>query len=230
MKTIQILIIILFYQANYSQEKDFDLPKGNEKYSNKEYANAESNYRISKSNFKKNPVSAYNLGNAIYKQKQSEEAKSAYLTALESAKSKIEKHRIYHNLGNTLMNEKKYDLAAEAYKNALRNNPNDEETRYNYALAKKNNKENPKKDDDKKDKNKKDDKKEDKKEDKKDQDKNKPNHKQNDQNKPQPKPNNANKNQMQNLLEAVNNEEKKIQDKVNGNKVKGKAVENEKDW
>ena len=29
------------------------------------------------------------------------------------------------------MLEKKYDLAADAYKNALRNNPNDEETRYN---------------------------------------------------------------------------------------------------
>ena len=34
------------------------------------------------------------------------------------------------------MLEKKYDLAADAYKNALRNNPKDEETRYNYALAK----------------------------------------------------------------------------------------------
>ena len=35
------------------------------------------------------------------------------------------------------MLDKNYDAAAEAYKNALRNNPLDEETRYNYALAKK---------------------------------------------------------------------------------------------
>ncbi|HAV54019.1 MAG TPA: hypothetical protein DCX41_03680, partial [Aequorivita sp.] len=38
--------------------------------------------------------------------------------------------------GNTYMNEKKYTEAVEAYKNALRNNPNDDETRYNLALAK----------------------------------------------------------------------------------------------
>jgi cytochrome c-type biogenesis protein CcmH/NrfG len=49
------------------------------------------------------------------------------------------------------MNEKDYTQAVEAYKNALRNDPSDEETRYNYALAKKMLKENPPKDDKKKD-------------------------------------------------------------------------------
>ena len=34
------------------------------------------------------------------------------------------------------MKQKDYAKAVEAYKNALRNNPEDEETRYNYALAK----------------------------------------------------------------------------------------------
>jgi hypothetical protein len=35
---------------------------------------------------------------------------------------------------------------------------------------------------------------------------------------------------LQNLLDAVNNEEKKVQDKVNAKKVKGKPVQTEKDW
>jgi hypothetical protein len=47
---------------------------------------------------------------------------------------------------------------------------------------------------------------------------------------PQPKPGNVPKDRLQNLLDAVNNEEKKIQDKVNAKKVKGKPVENAKDW
>ena len=34
------------------------------------------------------------------------------------------------------MQKKEYQNAVEAYKNALRNDPSDEETRYNYALAK----------------------------------------------------------------------------------------------
>ena len=35
------------------------------------------------------------------------------------------------------MNEERYKEAVEAYKNALRNDPTDDETRYNLALAKK---------------------------------------------------------------------------------------------
>ena len=62
------------------------------------------------------------------------------------------------------MKEKNYTKAVETYKNALRNNPADEETRYNFALAKKMLKDNPPKDDKK-------DKKKDKKDDKKDKDK-----------------------------------------------------------
>ena len=87
---------------------------------------------------------------------------------MKTAKTATQKHKAFHNLGNVFMKEKNYTEAVEAYKNALRNNPSDDETRYNYALAKKMLKENPPKDD----KDKKDDKKDkDKDKDKKDQDK-----------------------------------------------------------
>ena len=143
------------------------------------------------------------------------------------------------------MKEKNYSAAVEAYKNALRNNPKDEETRYNFALAKKMLKNNPPKKDDKKDKkdkkkdkkkddkkDKKDDKKDDKKKDnKKDGDqKNKNDQKNNQDGQPKPKPGGIQKERVQNLLDAVNNEEKKIQDKVNAKKVKGKPIQTEKDW
>ncbi|MGB1634728.1 MAG: hypothetical protein ACPHBP_06355, partial [Flavobacteriaceae bacterium] len=36
--------------------------------------------------------------------------------------------------------------------------------------------------------------------------------------------------QVQNLLEAMNNQEKKVQDKVNAKKVKGVPVRAKKDW
>ena len=145
------------------------------------------------------------------------------------------------------MNEKDYTNAVEAYKNALRNDPSDDETRYNYALAKKMLKDNPpKKDDDKnknKDKNKKEDKKEkpdqnkdpnkdkndnkDKNNDKKPGDQNKDKQ---DADQPKPQPSGVNKQRIENLLDAVNNEEKKVQDKVNAQKVKAKTTKNEKDW
>jgi hypothetical protein len=121
------------------------------------------------------------------------------------------------------------------------------------ALAKKLLKDNPPPKDDKKDnkkdknKDKKDDKKDqknqdkkddknkgdqDKKDDKKDPGKNPNNKDQNDpsQGQPKPKPGGISKERLQNLLDAVNNEEKKIQDKVNAKKIKGQPVQTEKDW
>ncbi|MFL9829942.1 tetratricopeptide repeat protein [Flavobacterium sp. ST-87] len=232
-----------------AQEKDKALPKANEAYSESKYAEAEAAYRISNSKFPNRSVSPYNLGNAIYKQNQASEAKYAYAKALKNARSRVQKHKAYHNLGNVFMKEKNYTEAVEAYKNALRNNPADEQTRYNFALAKKMLKENPPKDNkDKKDKNKDKDKDKDKKDqdkDKKDQDKKDENKKDQDKKNqdkkdgkdkkdenqpPKPQPGGISKDRLQNLLDAVNNEEKKIQDKVNANKVKGKPVETEKDW
>src|SRR5690606_35405368 len=57
--------------------------------------------------------------------------------AAELAEEKPLKHKAFHNKGNAFFQQKKYPEAIEAYKDALRNNPGDEETRYNLALAKK---------------------------------------------------------------------------------------------
>ena len=230
----------------YAQQKDRVLPKANEEYAESKFADAEANYRISDSKFPNKATAPYNLGNSIYKQKQSSEAKFAYAKALKNSKSREDKHRAFHNLGNVFMNEKDYTQAVEAYKNALRNDPTDEQTRYNYALAKKMLKDNPPKDDkkkdDKKDKDKKDDKKDgekdkkdqdkdkDKKDDKGDQDKKKNDPKQDDKGEPKPQPGGISKERLENLLDAVNKEEKKVQDKVNAQKVKGKPIKTEKDW
>lgn len=232
-----------------AQQKDKILPEGNEKYAENKFADAEADYRISESKFPNKAIASYNLGNTIYKQNQASEAKYAYAKALKNAKSKSEKHNASYNLGNVFMKEKDYTQAVEAYKNALRNDPTDEEARYNYALAKKMLKENPPKDDKKKDdKNKdkdkkKDDKKDgdkdkddkgdkdkDKKDDKGDKDKDKKDPKQNDKGEPKPMPGGMSKERLENLLNAVNQEEKKVQDKVNAQKVKGKPVRAEKDW
>ena len=249
MKNCILYILLTLSFAVSAQEKDKTLPKANEEYSQKKFVEAESNYRISNSKFSKRTVAPYNLGNAIYRQNQMAEAKFAYAKAVNRIKSRPQKHKVYHNLGNVFMKEKNYTNAVEAYKNALRNNPSDEETRYNYALAKKMLKENPPKDDKNKDKNKDKDKKDDKKDGEKDKKndkdnkdkeddkgKDKPSDKgdkkddKGDQGKPKPMPGGIPKQRLENLLEAVNNEEKKIQDKVNAQKVKGKPVQTEKDW
>jgi tetratricopeptide (TPR) repeat protein len=236
-----ILVLLLGSIGVVAQEKDRYLNKANDQFADKQYAEAEANYRISKSKAKQKALAAYNLGNAIYKQNQPSEAKYAYIDAVEKSNSRSQKHNAFHNLGNVYLKEKKYAEAVSAFKDALRNDPTDEESRYNLALVKKLLKDNPPpkddKKDDKKDKNKdkKDDKNkgdQDKKDDKKDPGKKPDNKDQNDpsQGQPKPKPGGISKERLQNLLDAVNNEEKKIQDKVNAKKIKGQPVQTEKDW
>lgn len=248
---ISPLLLLLSFVVN-AQQKDRILPKANEEYAENNFVDAEANYRISDSKFPNKTIAPYNLGNAIYKQNQVAEAKFAYAKALKNAKTRPDKHQAYHNLGNVFMKEKDYTQAVEAYKNALRNDPADEETRYNYALAKKMLKENPPKDDNKKndkksdkdkdkdkkkddkkqdgDKDKKDDKDKEKKDDKGDKDKDNKDPKPDDKGEPKPAPGGISKQRLENLLDAVNKEEKKVQDKVNAQKVKGKPVKTEKDW
>ncbi|MFT6748866.1 MAG: tetratricopeptide (TPR) repeat protein [Flavobacterium sp.] len=229
------IITLLLGITSFGQQKDKFLPKGNEAFLAKKYAEAEVDYRKSQAAISENAKASYNLGTTIYKQNQSAEAKTQFLKAAQNAKTKEQKHRAFHNLGNTLMNDKNYEAAAEAYKNALRNNPADEETRYNYALAKKKNDENPKSKDDKKKDNK--DQKEEKKDENKDeqekkenQEQNKPKQQpQNQQPQGQPKPDDVSKQKIENLLNAVNNEEKKVQDKVKGKQIQAPS-KNEKDW
>ncbi len=251
--TLIFFFLFSFLAKAQNKEKDAHLPEGNDAFTEKKYADAEAEYRISEAKNPKKSIASYNLGNAIYRQNQAAEAKYHYGKAYKNAKTRDEKHDALHNIGNTLMKEKDYSGAVEAYKNALRNNPADEETRYNYALAKLYLKNNPPKKDDKKNKDKNKDKKDNKKDQKdKDRDKEKKDNKKDgndkdkdkkdgkndkdkkdkDQNggKPQPQPSGVSKQRLENLLEAVNNEEKKVQDKVTKQKVQANPKKAEKDW
>ena len=146
--------------------------------------------------------------------------------------------------------------AVLAYKNALRNDPSDDETRYNLALAKKceeeqqnddqnkddQNKDNEGKDDQNKDEqnndndNKDDQNKDVQNKDSEDNDNQNKNDQNKDDNKSEKPKENKNQQsklspqQIKNLLKAMENAEKKVQAKVNDKKQKGTKVVSEKDW
>lgn len=233
-----------------------------------EFPIAEADYRKAIALNPTNETGKYNLGTAYYGKSKNAEAMSRFKQAASVATAKPDKHRAFHNMGNTYMNEKKYAEAVEAYKNALRNNPTDDETRYNLALAKEMLEKNPPQDDQNKDDKKDQDKEnEDKKEqddkgdnkegdkgdekeneDKGDEkDENKEGDEEKDKGKPdepkdkkegegdkpqqaQPQPGQLSPQQVKSLLEAMNNEEEKVQDKINAQKQKGARVKSNKDW
>ncbi|MEQ3655590.1 MAG: tetratricopeptide repeat protein [Dokdonia sp.] len=101
------------------------------------FAKAESHLREAISLDPGSVPAKYNAGTNYYKNKKWEESTTTLVNATKIAKTKTEKHKAFHNLGNALYQQKNFKGAVEAYKNALRNNPTDEETRYNLQLAKK---------------------------------------------------------------------------------------------
>jgi len=241
--------------------------EGNTLIESEDFVAAEMEYRKALSKQEDNVAGTYNLAHSYYKEGNYDEALFRSQEATKNATSKAQKHKAFHALGNILMQNKQCQQAVTAFKDALRNNPSDEETRYNFALAKEcaeqqkqdgggeDNKEDEQKDKEKdKDKDKNQDQnqdEQDKKEDEGDKDKKegedqedengKPKDDKNDQGqgdkdkeqpkqKPKPQPGKMSPQQIKNILEAMNNQEQKVQEKMNAKKLKGGKVKTEKDW
>ncbi len=81
-------------------------------------------------------VARYNLGNALIRQGKAQDAMGEYQVAAKYATDKRHLSDIYHNMGVLFQASKQYDKAVECYKESLRNDPSNDETRYNYVLAK----------------------------------------------------------------------------------------------
>ena len=218
----------------------------------------------------------YNLGTTLYKENHIEEAFGHLKEAANRSSQPDLSHKAFHNIGNVYMQKEEYDNAIEAYKQALRNDPTDEETRYNLALAKKNkeeqeqqqeqdqdqnqdqdqqdqqenqeNKENDQEDQegdqekegdqgDSKEKEKESEEEKGDGSEKEEQKKGEGDQKQEQGKRPEdkqpqgnPKPQELSKQQIENLLQALQNEENKVQEKMNAKKVQGRKLKVEKDW
>jgi hypothetical protein len=255
-------LVVLGQEPLLIKKADNYIFDGNQAFDISNNVEAEKNYRRATATGQKKDIAQYNMGTTLQQDNYIEEALSVYADAIEITKGRPNTHRNFHNIGNALMQLKDYKRAVEAYKNALRNNPNDDETRYNYALAKKmledeknkdeenkddkDNKDNKDQQNDKdkkgdKDKDQKDDNQEDPKDqpgDKEEDEKNKKDNdpkdqdgdKEKEQQQPQGNPTQLSPQQVKNLLEAMSNEEKKVQDKVNAQKAKPAGVKSKKDW
>ena len=176
-----LFVMALCVTNVYAQSDRQFIRSGNKLYRSQNYAKAEAEYRKAIAQNSKNSQALYNLGCALMMQQKDSAAIVQYENAGKLESSKSRKAKIFHNIGVICQNHQMYGEAIEAYKESLRNNPDDNETRYNLALCKrqqKNQKQNggeqKKKDDQKgKDKQKKDDQQQ-KQQDQQQQQKNKP--------------------------------------------------------
>lgn len=238
------IALLLICSLGFSQEEKKVLRKGNDSYNGGKPMEAANYYKKSLKEKQDYYKANFNLGDAYYKtadlirtekmpspdkrMTKDSAANILYNQAAEQfevvAKSVSNADTIqkaWHNYGNCKLMQKSYEDAILGYKKALKLNPKDEDTRYNLAYAQRELKK--QQDQQKKnDRNKKDDKKDgDKPEDKKDKgEKDK-------KEEPQPQ---MSKEQAEKMLNALKNDEKKMQSLRKKKGEPGQKVKVEKDW
>lgn len=236
MKQIKIASVFVFAAffsitaAAQGNERDH-IRRGNKLYNDSLFVKAEVEYRKALDANPGSTEAMYNLGNALLMQQKAQDAMKQYEAALRIEKNKAKLAKIYHNAGVILQAGKQYSQCIEAYKQSLRNNPNDDETRYNLALAQKmlkdqqqqqqnQNQQNKDKQENKKDEQEQQQKKE------QEQQKQKQDSQQQQQ---QQQQNQMSKENAEQLLNAVMQDEKDVQEKVKKQlQMRGKKYD--KDW
>jgi Ca-activated chloride channel homolog len=221
---VPLLFMAFSVRVAYGQKEIRLIREGNKHYENGKFKEAEMNYRKAIDANKSSAAGIFNLGDAVYQQKNYNESSKIFGNLAETKLPAPEKAQVFHNLGNSLLGAKDYEKSILAYENALLNNPADRDTKYNLEYARQmlkkqqqQQQQQQKKDQQNKDKkdNKKDEQNKDQKQDKKNQ---------------QDQPKKISKEDAQRMLEAMKNDEKKTLQKLKKEKAKVQPVLIEKDW
>lgn len=229
--------------------------KGNKLYEEGKFTEAEVQYMKSLENDEEIFEGKFNMADALIRQEKFDQAIEQLQILAESTENKEQLAKIYHNIGNAQLQKKELEKSIESYKSALRNNPQDDETRYNLAYAQnqlkqqqeqeqeqnKDDKDQDKKEQEEKDKEQEQDQKEQDQKDQEDQQKEEEQQQQQnqdqqkqeeqDQQQPEPNPNEMSKENAEQILEALLQDERDVKEKVDEQKkinVRSKRVD--KEW
>jgi Ca-activated chloride channel family protein len=187
-----------------------------------------------------NPASfeaEFNTGAALYGQKKYQESMKQYEPLVDRAGNPESMAHVWHNIGNSLLEAQQYAPSIEAYKNSLRLNPGDLDTKYNLAYAKQKLQEeqqqqqNQNQQDQKQQNQNQQDQKQqekDQQQQQQQQDQNKQDQQKADQQQAQPLQ--ISKEDAERMLDAIQQQEKDVKEKVDKKKAVAAKVKTEKDW
>lgn len=217
------------------REREY-IKSGNALYEKKRYAEAEVQYLKAIEANNNSMLGRYNLGLSLLHQATDEKADSLISGAFahfdnvsKGSVNPMLRSKAFYNMGNIMFGKEQYGESIELYKQSLRLNPDDDEARTNLRIAQLKKQEQDKNKNDKNDQNGQDKKEEqDKKENKQEQNNNQQDKKDKQKQQQQTPQQNLSKENAEQILQAMQNQEKKTQEKVN--KQKARVVRSGNQW
>ena len=226
-RSVSTICLLFFSLAAFSQTDRDYIRRGNRLMRDSVYDKAQVEYQKAIERDNTNPISHFNLGNALLYQNKAEDAMKEYETAARLEKDKMRLAQIYHNMGVVLQSAKQFDKAVACYRNSLRNDPTNNETRYNYALSlfqlKKNQGGQDNQDQQKDDKGQDEKKEQEQQQQKQEQDKK-------DEQQQQPQPEQMSRENAEQMLNAAMQDEKATQEKIQKAQQKRQQKQLQKQW
>ncbi|MFN3557137.1 MAG: tetratricopeptide repeat protein [Bacteroidales bacterium] len=226
--TIIIIFVVVFAGKLAAQVENPEVRRGNRLFRAEDFQQAELNYRRA---LEQNPQSVralYNLASALYRQGRYDEAANI-LDGL--ARLDIPDNRradVLHNLGNARLGNQQIREGIDAYKDALRIRPQDQDTRHNLAkalrlLQEQQEQQQQQGDEDSPD--------QDQDQDQQNQQDQEPSEQQQDQQQqPTPRPDQLTPEDAQRILDALNQQEREVQEKIDREERQRIPQRPEREW
>ena len=134
------LVVALFLCSEVSaqQMKERGLVRqGNREFKRGKFEKSVDSYQEALKHDPNSFEAKYDLASALYRTERYEKAEKTLQAIVgDSTRTELERGEVAYNLGNTQFAQQKYKEALSSYRQAMRCNPNDEDAKFNYAFTK----------------------------------------------------------------------------------------------
>lgn len=140
MRYIVVALLALFVcgEVSAQQMKERGLVrKGNRQFKREQFEKSVDSYQRALQHDSTSFEAKYDLASALYRTERYEKAEKTLLGIVnDTTRTELERGEVAYNLGNTQFAQQKYKEALSSYRQAMRCNPNDEDAKFNYAFTK----------------------------------------------------------------------------------------------
>ena len=135
---VALLTLFVCGEVSAQQMKERGLVrKGNRQFKREQFEKSVDSYQRALQHDSTSFEAKYDLASALYRTERYDKAEKTLLGIVnDTTRTELERGEVAYNLGNTQFAQQKYKEALSSYRQAMRCNPNDEDAKFNYAFTK----------------------------------------------------------------------------------------------